>query len=75
MSLIDTEIKSICNKLPKPKGAYGRRHFSRGMCGFYDKAKSKRRPVVEYAGYALVDKLVEMGELEEAAKLLDQLTE
>jgi len=69
-----TEVQEVRNRLPKPKGAFGRRHISRGLTSFYDKAKAARRPVAEFAGIALFEKLIEMGETEEAEKVFEQLS-
>lgn len=74
MKAFESEVQAVRSRLPKPKGAFGRRHISRGLTGFYDKAKAARRPVVEFAGVALFEKLMEMGETEEAEKVFESLS-
>lgn len=61
MKLINQHVKEVKDSLPKAKGAYGRRHISRGLTGFYDRTQSKRRPCVELVGPALQEWLAANG--------------
>lgn len=77
MNLFNEEVSAKKATLPKPKGAFGRRHISRGLRGFHDAkaaGKRKHRPAEEFIGYRLMEKLLEMGEIEEAEKLFDKLS-
>lgn len=73
MKAFESEVQAVRSRLPKPKGAFGRRHVSRGLTGFYDKARAYRRPMEEFLGYTLVDKLREMGRDDEASRLEAEL--
>lgn len=60
--------------IKKGKGAFGKRHMSRGNFGYYDKDNAMRRPCEEYVGFELVSKLLDMGMIEEAKKLFERLS-
>jgi pentatricopeptide repeat protein len=76
VSIFNDEVADRKAQIAPAKGAYGRRHHSRGLKGFHDpKAAGKRqhRPAEELMGERLLDALLEAGHTEEAEKIFQQL--
>lgn len=54
------------------KGAFGKRHHSRGMKGFYE-PRGKRGKVITHVGIGLVKWFLDNGMKEEARELLEEI--